>query len=127
MTVAFKKLPRALERLESLIGDFIYHRLYQIDVQKNSMEKNKVFLNKVLKQLNSDIEQQPKISLTEISLFTKFNISLTQISLFTKFNSAWVVKLHVKCRLLEENGKKSTWLGSGDEFLHIMLKKKNSF
>lgn len=57
------------------------------------MEKNKIFLNKVLKQLNSDIEQQPKIS-------------LTQISLFTKFNSAWVVKLHVKCRLLEENGKK---------------------
>lgn len=96
--MAFKKLPRALERLESLIGDFIYHRLYQIDVQKNSMEKNKVFLNKVLKQLNSDIEQQPKISLTEISLFTKFN-------------SAWVVKLHVKCRLLEENGKNLHGLG----------------
>lgn len=53
------------------------------------------FKNKVLKQLNNDIEQQPKIS-------------LTQISLFTKFNSTWVVKLHVKCRLLEENGKKST-------------------
>lgn len=57
------------------------------------MEKNKVFLNKALKQLNSDIEQQPKIPLTKISLFTKFN-------------STWVVKLHVKCRLLEENGKK---------------------